>query len=331
MRVLVTGCAGFIGFHICKRLIHDDIEVVGVDNLNDYYDVELKKKRLELLKSDKFTLYKTNVSSMISMDMVFKRHQFDSVIHLAAQAGVDYSLENPAAYIDSNIVGFFNVIECCRNYNVKKLLFASSSSVYGNYDGLMKTDCDTDKPISLYAATKKCDELIAYTYSQLYGIRTCALRFFSVYGEYGRPDMAYWRFTENIMRNEPITLNNNGNIYRDFTYIDDVVEGVYRILAFIPKTDKKELFMVYNIGAGSPINIKTFAEELHKQMVKSKLIDKDNELKFDYAPMKQGDALMTCADTSELWKDYRYKPNTLIYNGLKFFVDWYKLYIIKKV
>lgn len=319
MKILVTGSNGFIGYHLCSRLLSEGFDVVGIDNMNDYYDTKLKELRLNELQhgKSKFFFYRADINDYEALRTIFMVHRFDTVINLAAQAGVRYSFENPRAYIDTNINGFFNILECCREFNVGRLLFASSSSVYGNSGGC------TDEPVSLYAATKKTNELLAYTYSHLYGIRTIGMRFFTVYGEYGRPDMAYWKFAEKILKNEPVVLFNNGDLRRDFTYIGDIVEGICRILY----TDAYFDYKIYDIGNGKPISIIRFVSELHRQMVAQGLTQ--NELRFQYEPMQAGDVYSTCADLREMWNDYEFRPKIDIETGLNKFVKWYSEYLKK--
>lgn len=318
-KVLITGGAGFIGFHLSKKLLENNYFVVAIDNMNDYYDVDLKKARLDILKEYKnFSFYKIDISNKSDLLDLFSDNKFDIVINLAAQAGVRYSIDHPDSYIFSNIVGFFNILECCRNYPVKHLLFASSSSVYGKNNSIpYKTDDNVDKPVSLYAATKKSDELMAYAYSNLYNIKVTALRFFSVYGPYGRPDMAYFSFTNNIINNKEIKLFNNGDMYRDFTYVLDVVEAVYRLLDKIPLKDGLGVYYkVYNIGNNNPVKISYLVEILEKELGK--------KANIKYLPMQPGEVYQTYADISEIKKDISFVPNTSIEDGLHQFVKWYE-------
>ncbi len=318
-KVLITGGAGFIGFHLSKKLLENNYFVVAIDNMNDYYDVDLKKARLDILKEYKnFSFYKIDISNKSDLLDLFSDNKFDIVINLAAQAGVRYSIDHPDSYIFSNIVGFFNILECCRNYPVKHLLFASSSSIYGKNNSIpYKTDDNVDKPVSLYAATKKSDELMAYAYSNLYNIKVTALRFFSVYGPYGRPDMAYFSFTNNIINNKEIKLFNNGDMYRDFTYVLDVVEAVYRLLDKIPLKDGLGVYYkVYNIGNNNPVKISYLVEILEKELGK--------KANIKYLPMQPGEVYQTYADISEIKKDISFVPNTSIEDGLHQFVKWYK-------
>lgn len=318
---LITGVAGFIGFHLSQRLLVDGHHVIGIDNLNDYYDVRLKEDRLKILnESSGFKFFKGDLTDEDFVKRIFVDFGPQYVINLAAQAGVRYSIENPRAYIDSNIVGFFNILEACRHHPVEHLVFASSSSVYGNRDGApFKTSDMVDCPASLYAATKKADELMAYTYSHLYKIPTTGLRFFTVYGPWGRPDMAYFKFANLIMNDKPIQIYNNGDLFRDFTYIDDIVEGLTKILPHVPEinTDGAR-YKLYNIGGSRPVKLIDFIETLEKALHRT--------AKKEFLPMQPGDVYMTCADASELDRDFGFRPKTLIEDGLPKFVQWYKDY-----
>ena len=319
-KVILTGAAGFIGSHLAKRLLESGCEVVGIDNINDYYDVNLKYHRLSLLeKSEKFTFIRCDISNKEELNRIFEEHKADVVINLAAQAGVRYSIENPQVYIDSNVIGFFNILEACRNYPVKHLVYASSSSVYGNSDKIpFSVDDRVDNPISLYAATKKSNELMAYTYSHLFGIPATGLRFFTVYGPAGRPDMAYFSFTKKILAGEPIKLFNYGELERDFTYVDDIVEGIMNIIPVVPEEKNGARAKVYNIGNNKPVALKEFVAALEDAIgVKAKI---------EYLPMQPGDVYRTYADISELEKDFGFKPQTDIRTGLKKFAEWYKEY-----
>ena len=319
-KILVTGAAGFIGFHLSKKMLKKGISVIGIDNLNDYYDINLKYARLDILKKYKnFGFIKGDLIEHETVFSVFREYQPEYVIHLAAQAGVRYSIENPKTYMDSNITGFFNVLEACRHFPVKHLLYASSSSVYGNQEKTpFSIEDSVDHPISLYAATKKSNELMAYTYSHLYGIRTTGLRFFTVYGPYGRPDMAYFNFTKKIMNNEQIEIFNDGDMYRDFTYVDDIVKGIGNILFTSPPKDGFECYKLYNIGNNKPEKLMYFIETLEGIFGK--------EAKKNFLPMQQGDVYQTYADISELINDFNFRPETSIEEGLKEFVEWYKAY-----
>ncbi|MBR0349136.1 MAG: NAD-dependent epimerase [Clostridia bacterium] len=320
-KILVTGAAGFIGFHLSKLLLQKGVTVVGFDNINDYYDVNLKYARLAILeKFENFTFVKGDLADKTAVDNLFSENKFDIVVNLAAQAGVRYSIENPQAYIESNVIGFFNILEACRNNPVEHLLYASSSSVYGNQQKTpFSTDDDVSKPISLYAATKKSNELMAYTYSHLYGIPSTGLRFFTVYGPYGRPDMACFSFTEKILKGETIKIFNNGDMYRDFTYVDDIVKGVENMLCNPPEADENgDRATVYNIGNNSPEKLMYFVETLEKALGKT--------AKKEFLPMQPGDVYQTYADVTPLIEKYGFKPSTSIEDGLAKFVEWYKEY-----
>lgn len=327
MKILITGTAGFIGFHLAKKLLDEGHTVIGYDNINDYYDVNLKYARLDELgickneiKDNKKTLskkyknhkfIKANLEDSNVLNKLFEEEKFDAVCNLAAQAGVRYSIENPHAYIQSNIVGFTNILEACRNYDVKNLSYASSSSVYGlNKEQPFKTTDKTDSPISLYAATKKSNELMAHAYSHLYGIKTTGLRFFTVYGPWGRPDMAPMLFADAISNDRAIKVFNNGEMSRDFTYIDDIVEGIIKVIK------KPSDFKIYNIGNNSPIALMDFIKNLENSLGK--------KAEKIFLPMQDGDVVSTYADVSELIKDFAYKPNTKLEDGIKEFVNWYK-------
>jgi len=337
MKVLVTGAAGFIGFYVSKVLLSKGHLVVGLDNINDYYDVNLKFDRLNELgidkteaskfnslcksKSEDFTFIRMNLEDREALPELFKTEKFDIVCNLAAQAGVRYSLENPETYVDSNLVGFLNILECCRNNNIKHLVYASSSSVYGmNKKIPFSTDDNVDHPISLYAATKKSNELMAHTYSHLFKIPTTGLRFFTVYGPWGRPDMAMFLFTDAIVKDNPIKVFNHGNMERDFTYIDDIVEGVVRIIEK-PATERIEsnnLYKVYNIGNNNSVKLLDFIKEIE--------VNLDKVATKNMMEMQPGDVERTWADVDELIKDYDYRPNTSIKQGVKSFIDWFKNY-----
>ena len=320
-KILVTGAAGFIGFHLSKKLLEQGVCVVGYDNINDYYDVNLKYARLDILaKYENFAFVKGDLADKSAVDKLFEDNKFDIVVNLAAQAGVRYSIENPQAYIDSNIVGFFNILEACRHNPVEHLLYASSSSVYGNQKKTpFSVDDDVSKPISLYAATKKSNELMAYTYSHLYGIATTGLRFFTVYGPLGRPDMAYFGFTNKIMKGEPIKIFNNGDMYRDFTYVDDIVKGIENMLCNPPAADENgDRAKVYNIGNNSPEKLMYFIETLEKAI--------GRVAKKEFYPMQPGDVYQTYADVTALVNDFDFKPSTSIEEGLSKFAAWYKEY-----
>ena len=318
---IITGAAGFIGFHLAKSLLEKGENIIGIDNLNDYYDVNLKLARLDILLSyPNFNFIRTDVSDANELNSIFAEYRPQIVINLAAQAGVRYSIENPQAYIDSNVVGFFNILEACRHYPVEHLIYASSSSVYGNQQKTPFSTADNvDNPISLYAATKKTNELMAHTYSHLYNIATTGLRFFTVYGPYGRPDMAYFGFTGKIVRGETIKVFNNGDMLRDFTYIDDIITGIENIIHKQPQKDSKGLpYKVYNIGNNKPVRLMDFIETIEQAlgMVANK----------EYLPMQPGDVYQTFADVEELQRDFGFKPDTTIDVGIKKFVEWYKKY-----
>lgn len=329
-KVLVTGAAGFIGFHLSQLLMKQGYQVIGIDNLNDYYDVNLKYGRLEILeKKEDFTFYKIDLKDKEDIDNLFEKYQFDYVINLAAQAGVRYSLINPYAYVDSNLIGFINILEACRHYPVKHLLYASSSSVYGgNKVAPFSTEHQVDHPVSLYAATKKSNELMAHTYSHLYKIPTTGLRFFTVYGPWGRPDMAYFSFTQDILSGKPIKVFNYGKMERDFTYIDDIVEGIVRLLPLTPKVNpewdetKDKLsesfapYKVYNIGNNQPVQLETFISVLEDKL--------GQKAEKHYMEMQPGDVVRTYADTTDLEQAINFKPKTSIEEGLGKYVKWYR-------
>ncbi len=317
-KILVTGAAGFIGFHLSKRILEEGGEVIGFDNLNDYYEVSLKESRLEILgKYKKFTFVKGNLADKEAIKNIFETYEPDIIVNLAAQAGVRYSIDNPDAYIESNIIGFYNILEACRKYKTEHLIYASSSSVYGNQKKTpFSTDDNVDHPISLYAATKKSNELMAFTYSHLYNIPCTGLRFFTVYGPYGRPDMAYFSFTKKIMNGEKIKIFNNGDMYRDFTYVDDIVQGIMNMLLNAPKPDENgDCAKVYNIGNNNPEKLMYFIETLEKAIGKT--------AQKEFLPMQPGDVYQTYADVSELQKDFNFKPSTSIEEGLGKFAKWY--------
>ncbi len=319
-KILLTGAAGFIGSHLAKRLLESGCKVTGLDNLNDYYDVNLKLARLaELKKYSGFTFVKADISDKAAVENVFCESKPDIVVNLAAQAGVRYSIDNPQAYIDSNVIGFFNILEACRANTVEHLVYASSSSVYGNSEKVpFSVDDRVDNPVSLYAATKKTNELMAYTYSHLFDIPCTGLRFFTVYGPFGRPDMAYFSFTQKILTGEPIKLFNYGELERDFTYIDDIVEGIIKIIPSPPQKQNNARAKVYNIGNNNPVPLKSFVEAIEEAIgIKAKI---------EYLPMQPGDVYRTYADISELQKDFGFTPKTDIRTGMKKFAEWYKEY-----
>ena len=315
---LITGGAGFIGFYLSKALLEKGAKVIGIDNLNDYYEVSLKEDRLEILKKfPEYQFVKGDISDKETVFQVFEKFVPQIVVNLAAQAGVRYSIDNPDAYIQSNIVGFFHILEACRHFPVEHLVFASSSSVYGgNKKVPFSTEDQVDKPVSLYAATKKSNELMAYAYSKLYGIPLTGLRFFTVYGPMGRPDMAYFKFAKKIMAGEPIQIYNNGDMLRDFTYIDDIVTGVENILCNPPETDENgAAYKIYNIGNNQPEKLMDYIAVLEKCL--------GREAKKEFLPMQPGDVYETYADVSELMKDYGFKPSTTIEEGLSRFAEWF--------
>lgn len=320
-KILITGAAGFIGYHLAKRLLSLGVQVAGLDNMNAYYDVQLKKDRLARLELyPAFSFTQGDLADGETVNRIFEEFRPDIVVNLAAQAGVRYSIDHPREYIDSNIIGFFNILEACRHYQPEHLLFASSSSVYGNQKKTpFATTDNVDHPISLYAATKKSDELMAYTYCHLYGIPATGLRFFTVYGPFGRPDMAYFKFTNKIMKREPITIFNQGDMYRDFTYVDDIVTGIQNMLCCPPKPNGEgDRYKIYNIGNNHPEKLMTFIETLEKALGKT--------AEKEYMPMQPGDVYQTYADVSELEKDFGFRPSTSIAEGLGKFAHWYREY-----
>ncbi|OED98864.1 NAD-dependent epimerase [Vibrio breoganii] len=331
MKYLVTGAAGFIGSAVVERLTDAGHEVVGIDNMNDYYQVSLKEDRLTRIVHDKFVFKNLDLADREGIATLFAEEQFDKVIHLAAQAGVRYSIDNPLAYADSNLVGHLTILEGCRHHKIKHLVYASSSSVYGlNKKMPFDTADSVDHPISLYAATKKSNELMAHTYSHLYGVPTTGLRFFTVYGPWGRPDMALFKFTKAIMNGDEIDVYNNGDMQRDFTYIDDIVEGIIRIQDVVPETNSdwsveegspatsSAPYRVYNIGHGSPVKLMEYIEALEDAL--------GVEAKKNFMPMQPGDVYATYADTEDLFKATGYKPQVKVKEGVKAFADWYKAY-----
>ncbi len=329
MKYLITGSSGFIGSYLCKQLLKDpENHVVGIDNMNNYYDINLKKSRLsELKEHTNFQFEQMDISDKDSLLKIFEKYTPDYVVNLAAQAGVRYSITNPDVYIASNIVGFYNILEACRKFPVKHLVFASSSSIYGNNNKIpYSTDDKTDSPVSLYAATKKADELLAHSYSKLYNIPSTGLRFFTVYGPAGRPDMAYFSFTNQLLNNEKIKVFNHGNCKRDFTYIDDVVDGILRVIPNPPKNTPS--YKVYNIGHGCPVNLLEFITILQEELVRAKVLPEDYNLSEhqEFMDMQPGDVEVTFADTTDLEKDFNYKPSTDLRTGLRRFAEWYKKY-----
>ena len=330
--VLVTGAAGFIGFHLCKRLIENGVRVVGLDNLNAYYDVKLKHDRLSLLQPHEgFTFMKMDLADRAGMDKLFNENRFEVVVNLAAQAGVRHSLKDPYSYVDSNVVGFLNILEGCRHSGVAHLVFASSSSVYGANTRLpFSVHNNVDHPLSLYAATKKSNELLAHSYCHLYGIPATGLRFFTVYGPWGRPDMAAYLFITAILAGEPIKVFNYGKMKRDFTYIDDIVEGVVRTMSLIPKPfpewngdspdpgSSRAPYRIYNIGNNNPVELEYFIEVIEKAIGK--------KAQKEFLPMQMGDVPATCAEVDDLAQAVGFSPSTPIEEGVARFVEWYKWY-----
>lgn len=329
MNYLVTGAAGFIGYHVSKRLLEAGHQVVGIDNLNDYYDVNLKQARLALLVHPGFHFHKIDLADRDSMAALFASEHFERVIHLAAQAGVRYSLENPHAYADANLTGFLNILEGCRHNKIQHLLYASSSSVYGlNRKMPFSTDDSVDHPVSLYAATKKANELMAHTYSHLYGLPTTGLRFFTVYGPWGRPDMALFKFTKAMLEGKSIDVYNYGKMKRDFTYIDDIAEAIIRLQDVIPEPNGKWTvesgspatssapYRVYNIGNSSPVELMDYIQALEDAL--------GIEAKKNMLPLQPGDVLETSADTKALYDVIGFKPETSVKDGVRNFVDWYR-------
>ncbi|WWR15344.1 NAD-dependent epimerase [Lachnospiraceae bacterium JLR.KK008] len=318
---LITGGAGFIGFHLSKRLLEKGARVIGFDNMNDYYEVSLKEARLEILKQfPAYTFVKGDLADKQAVFSLFETYAPQIVVNLGAQAGVRYSIDNPDAYVSSNLVGFFNILEGCRHYGVEHLVFASSSSVYGGNEKVpFSTEDKVDGPVSLYAATKKSNELMAHAYSKLYGYPVTGLRFFTVYGPMGRPDMAYFKFAKKIMNGEPIPIYNNGDMLRDFTYIDDIVTGVYNILCNPPQKNENGIaYKIYNIGNNKPVKLMDFITVLEQCL--------GREAKKEYYPMQPGDVYQTYADVSELMRDFGFRPDTSIEEGLSAFVTWFREY-----
>ncbi len=328
-KILVTGCAGFIGSYLCKRLLKDSgCTIIGIDNLNDYYDVNLKLERLkgiDELSNGRFTFVKGDIGDKGLVDRIFADNKFDIVVNLAAQAGVRYSIDHPDVYIESNVIGFYNILEAVRSNPVEHLIYASSSSVYGGNEKVpFSTDDKVDHPVSLYAATKKSNELFAYTYSHLYNIPSTGLRFFTVYGPMGRPDMAYFSFTNKLVKGEKIKIFNYGNCERDFTYVDDIVEGIFRII----KNGPIDRYNLYNIGNSHPENLMNFVKILSECLINNEILSADFDIEehLELVEMQPGDVPVTYADTSELEKNYGFKPNTNLKDGLNEFAKWYKTY-----
>ncbi len=325
--VLITGAAGFIGAFLAKQLLMEGNAVIGLDNLNDYYDVQLKNARLAMLKChDSFTFIKADLADKQTVMRVFETYKPQIVVNLAAQAGVRYSIENPDVYIESNIIGFFNILEACRHYPVQHLVYASSSSVYGaNKKVPFSTEDKVDNPVSLYAATKKSNELMAHCYSKLYAIPSTGLRFFTVYGPMGRPDMAYFSFTRKILKGEPICIFNHGDMRRDFTYIDDIVQGVKLVMQRPPAPNADGVrYKIYNIGNHQPENLMDYIACLEKAL--SKAYGKEITAQKTFLPMQPGDVPTTYADVTELERDFGFKPSTPVQEGLDRFAEWYKAF-----
>ena len=327
--ILITGSNGFIGSHLCIKLLKEypNVHIVGIDNMNDYYDVSLKEYRLnEINKLNKdYIFIKGNIADKTFINEIFNKYHFDIVVNLAAQAGVRYSIDHPDTYIESNIIGFYNILEACRYHKPDHLVYASSSSVYGGNTKIpFSTDDKVDNPVSLYAATKKSNELLAYAYSKLYDIPSTGLRFFTVYGPAGRPDMAYFSFTNKLINNEKIKIFNYGNCQRDFTYIDDIVEGITRVMTKPPTSEVKH--SVYNIGNNHPENLMDFVNTLASCLIENDILPKNYDIKshMELVPMQAGDVPITYADTSELEKVFGFKPNTSLKDGLDKFSKWYK-------
>ena len=334
--VFITGSSGFIGSNLAKRILttEPDTKVIGLDNMNDYYDVRIKEDRLaKLQKFENYTFIKGNLADKALINNIFKQYHPDIVVNLGAQAGVRYSITNPDAYIESNMIGFYNILEACRHYPVEHLVYASSSSVYGSNKKVpYSTDDKVDNPVSLYAATKKSNELMAHAYSKLYNIPSTGLRFFTVYGPAGRPDMAYFGFTNKLVNGETIKIFNYGNCKRDFTYVDDIVEGVVRVMAKAPEKKNGEdglpipPYAVYNIGNSNPENLLDFVQILSEELVRAGVLpaDYDFEAHKELVPMQPGDVPVTFADTEPLERDFGFKPHTPLREGLRKFAEWYK-------
>lgn len=342
MIYFVTGVSGFIGSNLAKRILTDekDVMVIGLDNMNNYYDVKIKEWRLaKLNKYDNFKFIKGDLADKETVENIFKEYHPNIVVNLAAQAGVRYSITNPDAYIQSNLIGFYNILECCRNYPVEHLVYASSSSVYGSNKKVpYSTDDKVDNPVSLYAATKKSNELMAHSYSKLYNIPSTGLRFFTVYGPAGRPDMAYFGFTNKLINGETIKIFNYGNCKRDFTYIDDIVEGIIRVMKKAPEKKNGEdglpipPYKIYNIGNSHPENLLDFVQILQEELIRAGVLPKDYDFEAhkELVPMQAGDVPITFADTTPLERDFGFKPSTALRDGLRKFVEWYKKFYMDK-
>lgn len=341
-RIFITGSAGFIGSNLAKRILtyEKDVMVIGLDNMNNYYDVKIKEWRLaQLNKFDNFKFIKGDLADKETVENIFKEYHPNIVVNLAAQAGVRYSITNPDAYIQSNLIGFYNILECCRNYPVEHLVYASSSSVYGSNKKVpYSTDDKVDNPVSLYAATKKSNELMAHSYSKLYNIPSTGLRFFTVYGPAGRPDMAYFGFTNKLINGETIKIFNYGNCKRDFTYIDDIVEGIIRVMKKAPEKKNGEdglpipPYKIYNIGNSHPENLLDFVQILQEELIRAGVLPKDYDFEAhkELVPMQAGDVPITFADTTPLERDFGFKPSTTLRDGLRKFAEWYKEFYMDK-
>ncbi len=342
--ILVTGAAGFIGSNLVKRLLNDfePIKVIGIDSITDYYDVNLKYERLKEIESlsKDWAFIKGSIADKTLIEKVFSENKIDVVVNLAAQAGVRYSITNPDSYIESNLIGFYNILEACRHHQVEHLVYASSSSVYGNNEKIpYSTDDKVDNPISLYAATKKSNELMAHAYSKLYNIPSTGLRFFTVYGPAGRPDMAYFGFTDKLVKGDTIKIFNYGNCKRDFTFVDDIVEGVVRVMQHAPEKSNGAdglpipPYKVYNIGNNQPENLLDFVQILQEELVRAGVLpsDYDFEAHKELVPMQPGDVPITYADTTPLEQDFGFKPSTPLREGLRRFAEWYKVYKMKEI
>ena len=338
----ITGSSGFIGSKLAKRILNeeDNVLVIGLDNMNNYYDVKIKEWRLaQLNKFDNFKFIKGDLADKETVENIFKEYHPNIVVNLAAQAGVRYSITNPDAYIQSNLIGFYNILECCRNYPVEHLVYASSSSVYGSNKKVpYSTDDKVDNPVSLYAATKKSNELMAHSYSKLYNIPSTGLRFFTVYGPAGRPDMAYFGFTNKLINGETIKIFNYGNCKRDFTYIDDIVEGIIRVMKKAPEKKNGEdglpipPYKIYNIGNSHPENLLDFVQILQEELIRAGVLPKDYDFEAhkELVPMQAGDVPITFADTTPLERDFGFKPSTTLRDGLRKFAEWYKEFYMDK-
>ena len=338
----ITGSSGFIGSNLAKRILNeeDNVLVIGLDNMNNYYDVKIKEWRLaQLNKFDNFKFIKGDLADKETVENIFKEYHPNIVVNLAAQAGVRSSITNPDAYIQSNLIGFYNILECCRNYPVEHLVYASSSSVYGSNKKVpYSTDDKVDNPVSLYAATKKSNELMAHSYSKLYNIQSTGLRFFTVYGPAGRPDMAYFGFTNKLINGETIKIFNYGNCKRDFTYIDDIVEGIIRVMKKAPEKKNGEdglpipPYKIYNIGNSHPENLLDFVQILQEELIRAGVLPKDYDFEAhkELVPMQAGDVPITFADTTPLERDFGFKPSTTLRDGLRKFAEWYKEFYMDK-